>query len=606
MKKIILLLGTLGLFGLTTVASAQSSDQYFETGGLGYIILSAEDRTVEVTALHSSTFYRGNINIPPSVVYNGETYNVVALGEEAFEGSTLSSVTIPSSVIEIKRGCFFNVMGSLSAINIPASVTSIGEYAFVVQNLTAINVDENNPSYRTIDGMLFSKDTATLMACPAAKSGAITLPQNTKYIANYAFTFCFYITGVTLHEGISSIGCRAFWSNRRLNNIVIPSSVSHIGPNPFAYCLALDNLTLSDGNMHYYLDGMMIYSADGDSLLSAHKSADSVFLPNTLRYVNGFGLNQNVRYVNVPDGVTTIGDETFNGSTLVSIDLPNHLDLMGEGAFAYCNSLTRVAMPSSLDTMRKECFFSCENLTSIDIPNGLRAIPPDAFNSCTSLSHITWGDAVETIGEAAFGDCAFTDLIFPSTLRSIGLAAFPSYNGMADMGRVVFTAPIDTIEPEAFTQRQIGLLQFVNTAPPVTVTMPEYGEDLGCLYYATVDTIVIPCGTLDAYLSDSYWGQFADFYYEDCSGIEEAVSSRQTAVSVYPNPTTSQLHINANGQPITSIDIHSITGQPVVTKTFQHSDSQAIIDLSTLPAGVYYLTVKSGQSTTLHKVVKIE
>ena len=73
MNKIILFLGALGLLGLSTVASAQTRDQYFETGGLGYIILSSMDHTVEVSRLWNGGFYRGNITIPASVVYNGET-----------------------------------------------------------------------------------------------------------------------------------------------------------------------------------------------------------------------------------------------------------------------------------------------------------------------------------------------------------------------------------------------------------------------------------------------------------------------------------------------------------------------------------------------------
>ena len=600
MKITILYFSLLILLGLPIVVSAQ----YFESNGIAYNILSLTEHTVEVTALNCS-YYHGSINIPSTVVYNGETYNVVALGEEAFEGATLSSVTIPLSVIEIKRGCFFNTMGSISVINIPASVTAIGELAFVMQNLTAINVDENNPEFRTIDGMLFSKDTTTLKVCPVAKSGAITLPQNTKNIANYAFTFCQNITNVALHEGISSIGNWAFWSNIHLNNIVIPSSVTHIGPNPFAYCQALYNLTISDDNTHYYMDGMMIYSADGDSLLSAHKSADSIFLPSTLRYINGFARNRNVKYVHVTDGVRIIGDETFNGSTLVSIDLPSHLDFIGEGAFAYCRSLTRVAMPSSLDTMRKECFLSCENLTSIDIPNGLRTIPSGAFNSCTSLSHITWGDAVESIEMLAFTDCAFTDLLFPSMLRTIGVGAFASYSGVAYMNSVVFTAPIDTVEPEVFAERHIRILQFANTTPPVTVTMPpEYGADYGCLYFATVDSIIIPCGPLDAWQSDSYWGQFADKYHEDCSGgIDSQSSTLNSQFSIYPNPTTGQIHINTTSQLITSITIHNTMGQQVAGH-WSPDTGHLTIDLSPLPAGVYYLTVKSGETTTRHKIIK--
>ena len=58
--------------------------------------------------------------------------------------------------------------------------------------------------------------------------------------------------------------------------------------------------------------------------------------------------------------------------------------------------------------------------------------------------------------------------------------------------------------------------------PPVTVTSPEHGEDYGCLYMADADSIVVPCGSLNAWLADSYWGQFADRIVEDCNlGIDD-------------------------------------------------------------------------------------
>ena len=592
---------------IPSVASAQYiSAQYFESNGIAYNILSPTDNTVEVTALNCS-FYHGSINIPSTVMHNDTTYDVVALGEEAFYGATLSSVTIPASVRQIRHGCFLFATGP-SSITIPASVTEIEPLAFAAKNLTAINVDEASQDYRSIDGILFTKDTATIVECPRGKSGTISLPQNMRHIADFAFAYCQNITRVTLPEGLSSIGYWAFVANINLNNMIIPSSVTHISASPFTNCPALNNLSIAEGNTCYYMDGMMIYSMVGDSLLSAHKSTDTVILPNTLRYVNGFAGNKNVRYIHVPDDVTTIGDEAFNGSTLVSIDLPSHLNLLAESAFAYCHSLTRVGMPTSLDTMGKECFRESENLTSIDIPNGLQTIPSEAFIGCTALSQITWGDAVESIEMFAFADCAFTNLLFPSGLRNIGIGAFISYSGVTYMDSVVFTAPIDTVEPEAFAERHIRILQFANTTPPVTVTMPpEYGADYGCLYYATIDSIVIPCGTLNAYLTDDYWRQFADKYGEDCGtqGIDSQSSILNPQFSIYPNPTTCQLHINANGQPIISIDIHSIKGQPVVTKTFQHSDSQAIIDLSSLPAGTYYLSVKCSDTITRHKVVKM-
>ena len=241
---------------LPAVASAQN----FMSGGIGYHVLSSEDHTVEVTGKESCTPYSGNINIPATVTYNGETYDVVALGEEAFSQASLSGITIPSSVTQIKYGCFLFASGP-SSITIPASVSVIEPMAFAAFNLNAINVDENNPNFMSMDKMLFSKDTTTLVECLMTKSGVVTLPQCTRHLAANAFAYCQNITGVTLPEGLESIGYWAFVDNQHLNNVVIPSSVTHIAPGPFVNCPALNNLSIAEGNTHYYMDGMMIYSA---------------------------------------------------------------------------------------------------------------------------------------------------------------------------------------------------------------------------------------------------------------------------------------------------------------------------------------------------------
>lgn len=517
MNKIIRFFSIAMLFCIPSVASAQ----YFMSGGIGYQVLSAEDHTVEVSIKSNCSPYSGNINIPPTVVSNGVTYDVVALGESAFSQARLTGVTIPSSVTQIKSSCF--VFATCPrVINIPASVVEIGGAAFAASNLTTLNVDENNPNYMFMDGMLFSKDTTTLVECLLSKSGTVALPQATKHIAERAFGYCQSITSVTLPEGLESIGFYAFMSNSNLNNVVIPSSVSFIDGCPFANCTRLNNLSIAEGNTHYYMDGMMIYSMGGDSLVSAHKSADSVFLPSTLHYVTGFAANNDVRYVSVPDGVTAISPNAFCYSSLEGIDLPSQMQSIGAWAFEFCEALRRVAMPASLDTLGQACFEGCALLEAVDIPNGLRSIPVEAFLGCSSLSAITLGDAVEVIDTAAFGGCSVTELLFPSTLRSIRMDAFVSYNYVGNMRSVVFNAPVDTLEPESFSQRHIGLLRLKNMVPPVSCTLPEYGADYGCLYLSDVDSIIIPCGSLNAYLTDSYWGLFADKYHEDCNGIDEA------------------------------------------------------------------------------------
>ncbi len=560
------------LVALTFTTAAEA--QYFKVGGISYNVLSATDRTVEVVNCY---YYSGSINIPASVTYNGTTYDVVALGDYAFYGATLSSVTIPSSVTQIKNQCFLFATGP-STITIPASVAEIGALAFAAQNMSTINVSADNPHYMSIGGILFSKDTSTIVECPTGKNGTITLPQGTRHIAPDAFGYCQNITGVTFPSGLISIGEAAFISASHLNNIAIPSTVAYIGHNLFSGCSALNNLSLAEGNSHYYIDGKAIYSAGGDTLISCHKSADSMFLPSTLRVLSGFNTNTNIKYVHVPEGVTTICDNAFGNSSLQSIDLPAQMALIDDYAFYNCPSLTRVGMPARLDVLGEGCFEECSHLSSIAIPDGLHTISKLAFYGCESLSQITWGDAVAVIDSGAFGGCAFTGLQLPSTLRSIRCGGFHGYYD-GTIRRIGFTAPVDTIESEAFYGQPIGTMVLKNTEPPVATTY--YGQ-YGPLDDTDVDTIIIPCGSLNAYQSDSYWGQFADKYREDCNSIDDVyhkiikVSSLGNLISIH----------GARGESVYVFD--------AVGRQLYHTASASDIETINMPsAGVYLIKVGS-------------
>ena len=113
---------TLLLFCCTIVSAYD-----FEVDGIHYKILSEEEKTVEVTSGEKE--YRGAVTIPESIIYNNTNYNVTSIRELAFYECSLSSIEIPGSITSIGKSAFYYCEG-LTSIEIPDNVTNIGDETF--------------------------------------------------------------------------------------------------------------------------------------------------------------------------------------------------------------------------------------------------------------------------------------------------------------------------------------------------------------------------------------------------------------------------------------------------------------------------------------------
>lgn len=122
--------------------------------------------------------------------------------------SSLAIVTIPDSVTSIDSFAFYGC-GSLTSIAIPDSVTSIGDGAFEgCGSLMNITVSENNKTYKSIDGDMYSKDGKTLILYAAGKTQtSFTIPDEVTSIDGYAFSGgCSSLTSITIPVGVFSLG----------------------------------------------------------------------------------------------------------------------------------------------------------------------------------------------------------------------------------------------------------------------------------------------------------------------------------------------------------------------------------------------------------------
>ena len=93
--------------------------------------------------------------------------------------------------------------------------------------------------------------------------------------------------------------------------------------------------------------------------------------------------------VTIPNSVTSIGEATFSGSNLKSIDIPSSVTIIGDTAFGYCEGLSSVTIPNSVTSIGSYAFSNCYSLESIIIPSSVTSISDEAFVACLSLTSIT-------------------------------------------------------------------------------------------------------------------------------------------------------------------------------------------------------------------------
>ena len=127
--------------------------QTLDVGGLSYSDINATD--VEVTGRASGNTAR-DIVIPSTVSDGTTTYSVTTIGDDAFYGNALTSVTIGNSVTTIGESAFYG--NALTSVIIPDSVTTIGNYAFQYNALTSVIIPD---SVTTIGGYAFANNALT-------------------------------------------------------------------------------------------------------------------------------------------------------------------------------------------------------------------------------------------------------------------------------------------------------------------------------------------------------------------------------------------------------------------------------------------------------------
>lgn len=358
---------------------------------------------------------------------------------------------------------------NLAGIVIPASVTKLSCLFWNNYNLSVLKVAENNPAYKSVGNIIYTKDGQTLVL--AAKnltevtipSGVktigswafrqnfnlkkvsfeegivletiednafdscgilteITLPSTLRTLGEYVFICCFELKSITLPEGIKAIPTGAFTNCRSFTEISLPSTLESIGDFTFGNTKlsfvkyngtksGWDNI--NKGNNNNDLDNAAVICMGSDPkevYAPADKAAAAIA---TLE--SGTKANRNICTVKITsreesdkDFLKEIGEKIesrYAEYVCINLDLSATSITEIPEKAFYGVSLLEITLPDSLDTIRMKAFKDDYKLKKIVIPDNVRIIEAESFNGCLDLAEITLPASLTNIGEYAFDDC---------------------------------------------------------------------------------------------------------------------------------------------------------------------------------------------------------
>lgn len=421
--------------------------------------------------------YRGSSKTP--VIPSG----VCGIGDEVFESSNITGVTIPEGVRYINDGAFKNCT-SLKNVKIPKSVQKIGEYAFY--------------------------------ECSSLSS--VTFSVGLKSIEDNAFGYCEALKKVVLPEGLEKLD-GAFYGCYNLENITFPSSLSEIDSERSAiydtkwyeniaygdpiycggiflgfkydYTVPVENIkinstyTVRAGTKTVYMnkccyvdklttlnlpDGLKSLTIKSPTNVNSNYKITKLTVPESVDYVDIEGMSD-LKTLKLPT-TAKLGAGCFNYCTEIeNLTIPKG-NIRLEASLSHCVKLKSITLPS--DTMEVVGDIGSKNLTSVNLSNV--RILTGGFNSCTGLTKVNLPDSLLSI-EGAFSGCTnLTTVTGGKNVRYLdsGFSACPKLKSFGSIGENLSVLEHNSFKGTAwYNSQKDGVVYFKNFAYCYKGTMPK-------------------------------------------------------------------------------------------------------------------------------------
>lgn len=358
-----------GSTGVSHAATRSLNTDNKDDQGLTYTLNA--DHTATVANYYNNT-PDGVIDIPDTVTKDNIDYTVTAIGNNAFESLNVSSVFIP------------------------ATVTSIGPFAFRFCKFLATVTFAEDSHLKSIGLGAFY---GTEQAYPRFKE--IKIPDSVETIGNAAFRYCQNLERIALPSALQTLSNVTFYGCTALSEVTFPASLETIQVGAFGYCRNLSEVKLPAS-----LKAIQSYVFGGCSDLK------TVSYDGSLEQWNHITANNDVLGYSCPSLVT---DDYTAQFILVENDLPDHFPKTVT-ITKYTGTESTVILPSTISSwpvtkVGEAAFQDNTTITSVTIPDSVTEIGSNAFAGCTNLTSVNyiggdWSKLTIQSGNPAVEDAA--------------------------------------------------------------------------------------------------------------------------------------------------------------------------------------------------------
>lgn len=317
--------------------------------------------------------------------------NLTFIGENAYNSSSIISITWPDQAIELGPNCFYMCKG-LTSVTIPSTLNFIPSNCFSeCTNLKEVIWEdrESHDTDLTISDHAFHNSGITALHLPSAN---ITF-------GNYCFSLCKQLTEINFGDANITLGNNDFENCTALPAVSIPPSVTAIPNGCFDGCTALSSLDM------------------GENVTQIGNTAFRYCALSSLEWS--------------PE-ISTLGSNSFEKNPFVSLDIPGTIAVLPQYCFANCAELRTLTLNDGLLQIASRAFANCTKLEKVEIPGTCRKLE-DCFRECSGLTEAIFNDGVEDIGNNSFYKTGLVHLVLPQSVKRLGDHSFRECLSLVDV-----------------------------------------------------------------------------------------------------------------------------------------------------------------------------